>query len=332
MEALLMRSRTLLLAPLALAAAAGCGNTDGSISVACAPLTQTAAKPSPDWGGTVFTIVMENKSASQIFGNHDAPFINQLAKQGAIAAGYHDPFVHPSEPNYLWMVAGENFAVLDDADPAAHHFNATSHIADQVEKAGLNWKTYQESMGSPCGLVSHGAYAAKHNPFVYFDDVNGWDGADFQPSDRCKSHVVDYSELDKDLANNAVPQYVFITPNLDHDMHDGSIEQGDQWLSQEIPKLMATAAYQHGGAIFLLWDEGSGAVGAVDPGDDPPFLVLSPNAKPGYVSQEDYDTSAYLKTVENILGLSNLPCDPQRASVPVMDDLFVKPATNAASN
>jgi phospholipase C len=324
---------TIALAPLALAAAAGCGNTSGSLDVVCAPVTQSAAKPSPDWGGTVFTIVMENKDADQIIGNtKDAPYINQLAKQGAVAAGYHDAFVHPSEPNYLWMIAGQNFAVLDDDDPSSHHINSQAHIADQIERAGLTWKAYQEGMGGPCGLTSHDRYAAKHDPFVYFDDVNGWDGSNYHPEKRCNAHVVDLSELDKDVAAGTLPNYVFITPNLDHDMHDGTIAQGDKWLSEHVPDLLNSNGFKHGGALFLLWDEGAGDLAGISPNDDPPFLVVSPNAKAGFVSQTDYDTSAYLKTVENILGLPSLPCDAQRAQVPVMDDLFVKPATNTASN
>jgi len=90
-------------------------------------------------------------------------------------------------------------------------------------------------MGEPCGLVSHGRYAAKHDPFVYYADINGWDGKAFQPSARCNEHVVDLSQLDADIAANQVPRYVFITPNLDDDMHDGSIARGDQWLSQLVP-------------------------------------------------------------------------------------------------
>ena len=37
----------------------------------------------------------------------------------AVANGYHDSYVHPSEPNYLWMASGENFGILDDDDPAS---------------------------------------------------------------------------------------------------------------------------------------------------------------------------------------------------------------------
>ena len=312
------------LSSILLVAAAGCANTSGNTSQTCAALTQPTATPAPQWQGSVFTIVMENKSRGDILGNKNAPYINQLAKQGAVAAGYHDSFVHPSEPNYIWMVAGENFGILDDADPVKHSIDSTSHIADQLELAGLSWKSYQESMGEPCGLTSHGRYAAKHNPFVYFDDVNGWDGKVFQPSPRCNEHVVDYSQLDADIAANQVPKYAFITPNLDNDMHDGSVAQGDAWLAQELPKIMATDAYKNNGVIFLLWDEGSGTLSA---GDDPPFIVISPMAQAGMTSKVDYDTSSYLKTVQNILGIESVPCAKDPAAVTAMSDLFVAPLT-----
>ena len=313
-------TRLLVLAPLV----AGCGpNTSGNTLAACVPVTQKAAHPLlPMWGGTVFTIVMENHSKADILGNAQAPFINQLAKDNAIAGGYHDTYVHPSEPNYLWMAAGQNFGVLDDSDPAAHHIDSTAHIADQLEMAGLSWKSYQEGMGAPCGLVSHDRYAAKHNPFVYFNDINGWDGTTFQPSTRCNSHVVDYSQFDVDLKNNALPKYAFITPNLDNDMHDGSVALGDSWLKSEVGKIVGTEAFNNGGVIFLLWDEGSGTFG---PSDDPPFIAISPNAQPGLVSATDYDTSSYLKTVQTILGIEQLPCGTDPTGTLAMTDLFTVP-------
>src|SRR3569623_3809279 len=286
-------------------ALAGCSNTSGNTSDTCAPLTRTSATPMTQWTGSVFTIVMENKSRGDILGTRSAPYINQLAKQGAVAVGYHDSYVHPSEPNYLWMAAGENFGILDDADPIKHTVDSSSHIADQLELAGLSWKAYQESMGEPCGLVSHGRYAAKHDPFVYFEDINGWDGQAYHPAQRCNEHVVDYSALDQDIAAGTVPKYAFITPNLDNDMHDGSIAHGDLWLSHEIPKIMATDAFKNNGGIFLLWDEGGGTF---SPGDDPPFIAISPLAKGGYVSNATYDTSSYLQTVRAVLGLADVTC------------------------
>jgi phospholipase C len=303
---------------------AGCAgpNNSGNTDVACRPLTATAtsANRPAGWRGTVFTIVMENHSRSEILGSSDAPYVNALAAQGSVAAGYHDSFVHPSEPNYLWMVAGENFGILDDNDPGpGNTIDARSHLADQIEHAGLTWRAYEESMGQPCDLSSHDTYAVKHNPFAFFDDINGWDGNAFAPTARCAEHIVDYSELETDIAAGALPTYVFITPNLQHDMHDGSVAEGDAWLSNEVPKLLATDAYKNGGVLFLLWDEGSGS------SDDPPFIALSPNARAGFVSQTPYDTSSFLLTIEKMLSLDALPCTPQPGAVQPMTDLFTTP-------
>lgn len=306
--------------PLLASCNGGQGATWGTTDVACRPLTVTKAARPDAWSGSVFVIVMENHSRGQIFGSGDAPFINALAAQNAVAGGYHDSFVHPSEPNYVWMVAGENFGILDDDDPGpSHTIDSTAHLADQIERAGLTWKAYEEGMGAPCGLASHDRYAAKHDPFVYFDDVNGWNGASFAPGARCTEHVVDYSQLAVDLAAGTVPDYVFITPNLDHDMHDGSVADGDAWLAGEVPTILASDAYARGGALFLLWDEGG------NQDDDPPFIVASPNVRAGTVSQAPYDTSSFLLTVEKMLGLDALPCSAKPASVQSMDDLFAAP-------
>jgi hypothetical protein len=121
------------------------------------------------------------------------------------------------------------------------------------------------------------------------------------------------------VAGGHVPDYAFITPNLINDMHDGSVADGDSWLAREVPKILASDAYKNGGVVFLLWDEGSGQ------SDDPPFIAISPNAQHGYTSQATYDTSAFLKTTQAILGLESLPCATSPDTVPVMSDLFSVP-------
>jgi phospholipase C len=174
-------------------------------------------------------------------------------------------------------------------------------------------------------LKSHDVYAVKHNPFAYFDDINGYNGRAFDPTARCQEHIVDYSQFDSDLAAGTLPDYVFITPNLMHDMHDGTVADGDAWAAREIPKILASDAYKRGGVLFILWDEGSSS------GDNPPFVVVSPKAKQGYVSQTPYDTSSYLMTVQLLLGVDPLPCSARPDAVQAMGDLFVSPLPPAVS-
>ncbi len=104
-----------------------------------------------------------------------------------------------------------------------------------------------------------------------------------------------------------------------HDMHDGSVADGDAWAAREVPKILASDAYRKGGVLFLLWDEGS------NDGDDPPFIVVSPRARHGYVSWKPYDTSSYLLTVQMLLGVEALPCSVRPDSVQPMGDLFSIP-------
>jgi len=74
---------------------------------------------------------------------------------------------------------------------------------------------------------------------------------------------VPYSDLQTDLDNDTLPAFAFVTPNSVHDMHDGpdptAIQNGDTWLSTELPKILNSAAYQaRRMVVFVTFDEGAG--------------------------------------------------------------------------
>ncbi|HSP68773.1 MAG TPA: alkaline phosphatase family protein, partial [Bryobacteraceae bacterium] len=239
---------------------------------------------------TVFIIAEENHNWSDITPTV-APYIQKtLVPMGAHAEQYYTPpGNHPSEPNLIWLEAGSNLGITDDADPGVNHRNTVDHLVSYLDKAGISWKTYQEDIdGTSCPLVSVRKYAPKHNPFVFFDDVTGNNNF---ASVYCISHIRPYSELATDLENNTVARYNFITPNLCHDMHDCSATVGDTWLSTEVPKILASQAYKDRGALFIVWDEGSSGDGPIG------MIVLSPFAKTNYFNSIHYTHSSTLKTL-----------------------------------
>ena len=261
----------------------------------------------------VFVIVMENNDWSSIKGSSSAPYINgTLLVQGAHAEKYLNvPNLHPSLPNYLWLESGSNQGVTDDDVPANHQLNK-QHLVGLLHSAGVTWKSYQEDIsGLDCPLDYVNQYAPKHNPMVYFTDVNG--GAD--PSNPyCIAHVRPYSELTNDLEANTAPAYSFITPNLCNDMHDCGVGAGDAWLAREIPKIMGSKAYREGGAIFVTWDESAGSNVPIG------FIALSPLAKAGYASQVAYTHSSTLRSMEEIFGVT--PLLNGAATATNLSDLF----------
>ena len=154
---------------------------------------------------------------------------------------------------------------------------STSHIADQLELAGLTWKSYQESMGAPCGLTSHGRYAAKHNPFVYFDDINGWDGTPFQPSralHRPRRRLLAARRRTSPPATLPELRVHHAEPRQRHARRHRS--PGRRWLADEVPKILASDALQERRRDLPVVGRRQRPAG-----DDPPFIVVSPNAQAG---------------------------------------------------
>jgi hypothetical protein len=268
---------------------------------------------------TVFVIVMENHDWSSIAGNPSAPYINGTLLPRSSYATRYSGVRHPSEPNYLWLEGGTDYGISDDDDPSSHHMANRDHLVSLLDQAGISWKTYQEGIdGTECPLQSRGFYAAKHNPFVFFDDVT--DGLNAHSS-KCISHMRPLTELPTDLQSGGLARYVFITPDLCNDMHGAPgcpaqdpVALGDAWLAAWIPRLQASPAYASG-AIVVVWDENEG-------GDAPiGLIVLSPLAKGnGYANAVPYTHSSLLRSLQEIFGVGPLLCDAANATP--LSDLF----------
>ena len=269
---------------------------------------------------TVFVIVMDGQNWSNVMGSSSAPYLNGLLPTAAYASAYFTPpGVSTTLPNHLWLEAGSSLGVNLDTPPSVSHQSTNIHLTTLLMNAGISWKTYQEGVpGSQCPVTSSGLYNTEQNPFVYFDDVTSG-------SSVCLAHVRPYTELAADLSSNTVARYNFIKPDACHSMHQAcpsisdAVKQGDLWLSQEVPRILASAAYQTGGALFITWDHGGAP--------DVPIgmVVLSPFARKGYTNSIRYTHGSALRTFEEILGIPNLLGDA--AAQTSLRDLFVPAGT-----
>jgi acid phosphatase len=104
-----------------------------------------------------------------------------------------------------------------------------------------------------------------------------------------------------------------VTPNLIDDMHDGTVADGDTWLSHNLPSILDSAAYRHATtAIFLTWDEGEGgssndcATNTTDAGCHVATVVISPSTVAGTRSAILFNHYSLLATAEKLLGLPRL--------------------------
>ena len=168
-------------------------------------------------------------------------------------------------------------------------------------------------------------YAVKHNPQAYFSDSNG--GSDLTTANPLRLQYAPLQQFFTDLSNNAVAQYNWITPNQFNDQHTAltggfkgvtgdaaNILQGDSFLQQVIPVIMASKAYQNHGAIIIWWDEAEGDGVAGDNPDDLNHtigeIVISPDAHPNvggspFASDVFLTHSSDLRTMQEIFHVTN---------------------------
>jgi hypothetical protein len=175
---------------------------------------------------------------------------------------------------------------------------------------------------------------------VFFTDTNGGDNT--APTNPLSTHYAPLQQLQIDLANNTVADYNWITPDQYNDMHTAlnggfegltgdaaNIKQGDNFLSQVVPMIMASDAYKNHGAIIIWWDESEmdGITG--DNADDFNHtvgeIVISPHAHANvsgvpYASPANYTHSSDLLTMQEIFRVEPVLGDAVNAND--LSDLF----------
>ncbi len=198
--------------------------------------------------GHVVIVIEENKAYRQIMDNAAAPYINRLARSGALFTRSF-AVTHPSQPNYLALFAGGTQGVVNDRCLASL---SGDNLASELIRRGLSFATYSESLPMT-GFTGcrAGHYARKHNPAV------NWQGINLAPDVNrpFSAFPADYAKL---------PTVSIVVPNQVNDMHDGrtrsAIRRGDQWIEDHLDAYVRWSA-RHNSLLILTWDEDDGSSG-----------------------------------------------------------------------
>jgi hypothetical protein len=281
------------------------------------PTGTPSSTPTPTPTGTppptaphIMVIVDENKaySAAQgtpyIIGNSTAPYINGLASKYTSATHWFAN-QHISAGNYLDLISGSNQGLGQGTAPP---YSSTT-LVDELNANRISWKAYMEGMPSPCYTGgTTGLYESDHNPFVYFSDYKslcaGGNG------------VFSYSQtaLSTDLNSTTPPDFVWISPNVCHDMHTNGgscgtngVANGDKWLSANLPTVLSSKWYASGGIIIIAVDESDTtdtSGGSYGNGGHVVTLVIAANAHGAFTASGDH--YATLRGIEQAYGVGLL--------------------------
>jgi hypothetical protein len=275
----------------------------------------------------VVIVVEENKDVDAILDKPEADYINSvLRKEGANFTNMFGE-EHNSEGNYFWLFSGSNHSVgFFDAIPA--HAFSTPNLGQALLARGRTFKGYAEGLPEVGSLKPRaGSYARKHVPWISFNNIpdTNFRFLDF-PTDSA-----DFKTL---------PTVSFVIPDLQHDMHDGTIKEGDTWLRDNLDRYYQWAKVNNS-LLILTFDEndvhGTHITGLTDPftqGDDRRSKVkrnqivtifAGARIKPGnYEEGKGITHVNILRTLEAMYGLPKCGAQqPKAAAGGISDDFIV---------
>lgn len=254
------------------------------------------------------------------------------AQQGALADRYFQPLAGQSSANDMYFVRAQY--VFNDNEfkpdaigqacsflPQTMSFEGLT-LGDLLDQAKVSWAFYVEgyqtmidaqkagkcpapSKDCPAGV---GIYPCVYDP----SDVPIDYYANFKDNPRV---LRDFGRFADDLANNTLPQVVFIRslgyrsehPGLETQLSDGIA------FASALFETVAASAYASDTLVLVTWDEGGGYFDHIAPpplgsdgqpyGTRVPLLAIGPFARPNAISHVTLEHSSVVKFIEwNWLG------------------------------
>ncbi len=178
-------------------------------------------------------------------------------------------------------------------------------LTDLLDARGISWRYYAPSAGS----IWTGPDAIQH-----ICQPQTQNGELVCTGSAWKNVIIPQTQVLADIANNQLAKVSWVIPTgSDSDHPQGNDGTGPSWVAS-IVNAFGHSQYWSTTAIFITWDDWGGWYDHVAPkvinsyeyGFRVPLIVVSPYAKPAYISHVTHDFGSILKFVEQNFSLPSL--------------------------
>jgi phospholipase C len=200
-----------------------------------------------------------------------------------------------------WIDANGPTTVEINVSPAQYPCYEHPTLTDLLDAKAVSWRYYSSGPGS----IWVGPNAIQH---ICVPDGNG----NCTGSVWTKNVAVNQNQILTDISSGQLQSVSWVTPDGQESDHAGVNDgSGPSWVSS-IVNAIGNSPYWSNTAIILTWDDWGGWYDHVPPpailnsyefGFRVPLVVISPYAKPGYISHTVYDFGSILKFVEATFSL-----------------------------
>jgi phospholipase C len=303
--------------------------------------------------GFVWTAASDGRALSyydtngeRAMGYYDGTDLNYLYFM-ATSFGTSDRFFNPTmsrtniNREYLLAATSGGYAYPNGTDSSDSPLLTAQTIFQSLQNAGITWKIYVDTEGSPCTGPPYTASC-----LMTLSYLQNFTFAQTVIS-TYPQNIAPMTQYFTDLNNGTLPQVAMIEPASDagedehpsdYDTSPENVQTGEVHVAQTINALMTSSSWSTS-ALFLTYDEWGGIYDHVSPQPEPspdgikpvdlqpgdvcttttgptcdfvysgyrvPLVVISPYAKKNYVSHTVTDYTAILKFIETRFKLQPL--------------------------
>ena len=274
------------------------------------PTTCQNGTVTQEWGnshlqyddGKMDGFVLTSKAESMgYWQQEDQPFYYSVARTFPIADRYFCSVLGQTFPNRRYLLAATSIGQINDTLPTLTDYPANGTIFDQLDKHAITWKDYYTTLPS----------------VLLFPQL-------YQKNNGTK--VVPVGDFFTDAAAGALPNYCLVEPDfgVQSEENPQNIASGEAFVARVVNAVMSGPGWAK---TLLVWtyDEHGGYYDHVPPpaaiapdsiapavtagqsaydgfaryGFRVPFALVSPWARPNYVSHRVFDHTSILKLVES---------------------------------
>ncbi len=205
--------------------------------------------------------------------------------------------------------AAEFVNLIDPAGVETPAYPCFDHptLTDLLEAANISWRYYAPSAGS----IWTAPNAIQHmcGPNAMPPNATACTGSDWT-----NNVVLTNTQVLTDVANGQLSTVSWVIPTgLESDHALGNDGSGPSWVASVV-NAIGNSSYWSNTAIIITWDDWGGWYDHVAPqilnsyeyGFRVPMIVVSPYAKPAYISHVTHDFGSILKFIESNFNLPSL--------------------------
>ena len=248
-------------------------------------------EPPPDWV----------KYTLSYYDWHEIPNYWDYARHFTLCDNFFSSLAGPSEPNHLYTVAAQSGGMVNNPPPSVNdQFDVYTFptMVELLQKSHVSWKYYDED--------SHPQRHHLWNPLPGFTKIHD--------NPEIMSHLVQLKTFYSDLQDGSLPSVSWIVPTFGDSEHPTADSARGMWHVTQLIDAVMRSPYWKDTAIILTWDDFGGFYDNVPPpavdkygyGPRVPALIISPYAKPNFISHTQFDFTSPLKLIEEKFGLPPL--------------------------